>query len=291
MAVEVRYYTDPGCSWSWGAEPQLRRLAWEFDGELSFRWVMGGLARSYGKEYSDDEGGVAGETCFQDLVSHWLDVGVETGMPVDPRIWTKNPISSTYPACLAVKAASEQGEEAGGRYLRRVREGLMHERRRLDHADALLSVAGEAGLDLERFGRDVHSNAITEAFAADLDEVRDIPAEVREQGRVRRTEGRERVPFPSALFIGEDGARHGVWGAQPYAAYREAALAAGAAPGGAEDLDPVDAVLRLGRAATAEVALLSRRPDPVVLADLWTAARDWRLKPVPALTGTLWEAA
>jgi hypothetical protein len=137
----------------------------------------------------------------------------------------------------------------------------------------------------------VHSNAITEAFAADLDEVRDIPPEVREQGKVRHTEGRERIPFPSAVFIGEDGARHGVWGAQPYAAYREAALAAGAAPGGAEDPDPVEAVRRLGRAATAEVALLSGRPDPVVLADLWTAAREWELKPVPALTGTLWEAA
>ncbi len=176
---------------------------------------MGGLARSYGKEYSDDEGGIAGETCFQDLISHWLDVGVETGMPMDPRIWTKNPISSTYPACLAAKAASEQGEAAAGSYLRRVREGLMHERRRLDHADALLAVAGEAGLDLERFGRDVHSNAMTEAFAADLDEVRDIPPEVREQGKVRHTEGRERVPFPSAVFIGEDGARHGVWALSP----------------------------------------------------------------------------
>ena len=47
MTVEVRFYTDPACPWSWAAEPALRRLMWEFDGELRFAWVMGGLARSY----------------------------------------------------------------------------------------------------------------------------------------------------------------------------------------------------------------------------------------------------
>jgi putative protein-disulfide isomerase len=291
VAVEVRYYTDPGCSWSWGAEPQLRRLAWEFEGELSQRFVMGGLARRYGRDYSDDEAGVRGETCFQDLVSHWLDVSVETGMPVDPRIWTQNPIASTYPACMAVKAASEQGADATARYLRRVREGLMVERRRLDHADALLAAAGESGLDLDRFRRDLNSNAITEAFAVDLDEVRRVPPEVRDLGRVRRTEGIERVPFPSAVFTGSDGAEHGVWGMQPYGALREAAMAAGARPRSDAPPSPVEAVAHLGRAATAEVSELSGRPRPVVLADLWNAARDWRLKPVDALTGTLWEAA
>ena len=289
MAVEARYYTDPGCSWSWGAEPQLRRLAWEFDGELNERFVLGGLARRYGREYSDDEAGVAGETCFQDLVSHWLDVSARTGMPLDPRIWTQNPISSTYPACLAVKAAAEQGQAAASRYLRRVREGVMLERRRLDHADALLSVAGEAALDLDRFRRDLSSNAITEAFAADVDEARRVPDEVRELGRVRRTEGRERVPFPSAVFTGADGAEHAVWGFQPYEAWREAALAAGAEPRAEPQPAPLDAALLLGRAATAEVMELSGRPGPVVLAELWSAARDWRLKAVPALTGTLWE--
>jgi protein-disulfide isomerase-like protein with CxxC motif len=34
MPATVRFYTDPACSWSWGAEPALRRLIWE---ELSAR--------------------------------------------------------------------------------------------------------------------------------------------------------------------------------------------------------------------------------------------------------------
>ena len=149
-------------------------------------------------------------------------------MPIDPRLWTQNPIGSTYPACQAVKAAAEQGPEAAYRYLRRLREGLMTERKKLDHVEALVGEAGPAGLDVERFRIDLDSNAITEAFAADLDEVRNPPAEAREAGKVRATERHERVSFPSAVFVGEEDAGTGVWGWQPYEAYREAALAAGA---------------------------------------------------------------
>jgi len=288
--VEVRNQTDPACSWSWGGEPQLRKLMWEFEGELDFVWVMGGLAREYGPGYRDYQGRIgSGADCFTDLGAQWLDVAAETGMPFDPRIWVQNPIRSTYPACMAVKAASEQGSEAGYRYLRRLREGLMAERRRLDHAAAFVAEAGPAGLDVERFHIDLESNAITEMFAADLDEVRDVPEEAREQGMTGETEGRERVSFPSAVFVGADGERHGVWGRQPYEAYREAAIAAGAAAVNEGPLEPLDALQRFGRLATVEAEVLSGRARPLVEAELWRLASEWKLKPVGVLTGTLWE--
>ncbi|MGH2955398.1 MAG: DsbA family oxidoreductase [Solirubrobacterales bacterium] len=292
MPAQVRFYTDPACSWSWGGEPALRRLIWEFDGELEFVWVMGGLARRYGKGYEDTQGGIGrGPDCFADLISHWLDVTAETEMPSDPRIWTENPLSSTYPGCQAVKAAAEQGWEAGYRYLRRLREGIMVGRRRLDHAEALVAEAGPAGLDRERFEIDLRSNAITEAFGADLEEVRSPPPEAVEAGAVARTEGKERISFPSALFVGEDGARHGVWGARSHPALHEAALASGAKQVNEGSLPPLEAIRRFGRCATRELVVLADRPRPVIEAELWTLARDWRLKPIPALTGTLWEPA
>jgi hypothetical protein len=265
----------------------------EFSDQLTFVWVMGGLARAFGAEYRDEEGRIgSGPDCFADLMAHWLDVAAETRMPCDPRLWTQNPIFSTYPACQAVKAACEQGAEAGYRYLRRVREGLMCERRKLDHVDAFIAAAGPAGLDVERFSIDLVSNAITEAFAADLDEVRNPPAEARERGGIRRTEGRERISFPSAIFIAEDGSRHGVFGWAPYEAYREAAIAAGASPAdGSPAVDPIQLVGRFGRMATRELELLLDRPAPVVEAELWALARDWKVRPVSVLTGTLWETA
>jgi predicted DsbA family dithiol-disulfide isomerase len=290
--IEVRWYTDPACTWSWGAEPAVRRLVHEFGDRLSFVWVMGGLARLYGDEYRDSEGSIgSGLGCFGDLMSHWLDVAQITGMPCDPRIWTENPISSTYPVCMAVKAASEQGAAATYSYLRRVREGLMVERRKLDHADSLIAEAGPAGLDIDRFRIDLGSHAITEAFAADLDEVRNVPAEARVAGLARRTEGKERIAFPSAVFVAGDGSRRGVWGPSSYEAYAEAATAAGAVRVTEEPLEPVAAIERFGRAATPELVELSGRPGPVVEAELWELAKEWKLRAVPALTGTLWEKA
>jgi predicted DsbA family dithiol-disulfide isomerase len=292
VPVQVRYMTDPVCTWSWASEPKLRKLVWEFEGELEFVWVMGGLARTYGADYRDFQSRPgSGADCFADLISHWLDVAEQTGMPVDPRIWTENPISSTYPACMAVKAAAEQGSEAAGRYLRRIREGVMTERRRLDHADALIAEAGPAGLDVDRFRIDLGSHAITEQFAADLDEVRAVTQAARDADAVGDTEGKERVSFPSLVFVGSDSERHGVWGWQPYEAYREAALAAGASRRNDGPLEPADAVERFGRLATIEAQVLADRPRPPVEAELWRLATEWKLKPVPVLTGTLWEQA
>ncbi len=293
MTVQVRFYTDPACPWSWAAEPALRRLIWEFDGELEFVWVMGGLARRYGREYRDEEGRIGtGPDCFADLISHWLEVAADGRMPTDPRIWSESPLASTYPACQAVKAAAEQGWEAGYRYLRRLREGIMFERRKLDHADSLIAAAGPARIDRDRFVVDLNSHAITEAFGADLDEVRNPPDEARKAGSVGRTEGKERVSFPSAIFVGDDGARRGVWGqARSHPALRDAALAAGATQVNEGPLEPLDAVRRFGRCATRELELLAGKPLPVLEAELWAMARDWRLKPVSALTGTIWEPA
>jgi hypothetical protein len=258
---------------------------WEFDGELEFAWVMGGLARSY--EHAD----------MLQVVAQWLDDADAGGMPCDPRIWTENALDSTYPACHAVKAAMEQGREPGYRYLRTVREGIMCERLKLDRADALIDAAGRAGLDRDRFDADLRSDAIAEAFDADLEEVRDPPQEARDADAVHRSsKGLERISFPSAVFVGEDGSRRGVWGSDCLDPEKmgEAARDAGAATVNDPtefSLKPLDAIGRFGRCATRELEVLSKTPLPALNAELWGLARDWQLRPIPVLTGMLWESA
>lgn len=292
MPIPVRYYTDPACVWSWGSEPKLRRLAWEFAGELELQPVMGGLARSYGPSYRDDEGRIgAGADCFADLMAHWLEVADVSGMPVDPRLWTEAKLSSTYPACMAVIAAREQGSDAALAYLRRTREALFTERKKLDFSDALIAEAGPAGIDVDRFRIDVGSNAILEAFAADLEETREIPREARDLGKLGRTEGRERISFPSLVFAGSGADRRGVWGWQSYDAYREAALGAGARLVRKARPTAAEAIEHFGRLATREIEELTGIARPVLEAELWSLAREWRLKPTRVLTGTLWELA
>ena len=263
---------------------------WEFGDGLRFTWVMGGLARRYGPAYRDEEAGIGARgDPLADLVTDWIELAAETGMPIDPRLWRHNPIVSTYPACQAVEAAAEQGPAAAYSYLRRVREGLLVERKKLDNADTLVAEAAPAGVDPERFGIDLRSNAITEAFARDLDEVRSVPDEARAADAATRTEGHERLAFPSASFLGVDGARAGVWGPRSYDAYQNAALAAGAHPTARGRPEPLEVIERFGRVATREVEEITGRPRPVVEAELWSLAREWRVRAVPVLNGTLWE--
>ena len=256
----------------------FRKLTADFGDEVAPTWVMGGLAREYA------EGQRA------PLAFHWLDVAEETGMPVDARLWQQAPIGSTYPACMAVKAAAEQAADGGAAYLRSLREGLFCFRRKLDTTEALVEEARRVGLDAERFRIDLRSNAIVEIFGADLERARAIPAEARERGGV--VAGRdevERLVFPSVAFRGDDGVDHWVFGHQPYERYREAAEAAGARPAEGSPPGVLEAVRRFGRMATREVAEVCDLPGPRAFAELWKLATEWRLRPVPVVTDHIWE--
>lgn len=255
---------------------------WEFGESLRFTWVMGGLARDY-----TTRAGV-----YDWLLGHWLEVASATRMPIDPLLWKEAPIASTYPSCMAVKAAQEQAADGGYRYLRTLREGLMCLRRKLDTTEPLVEAAREAGLDVQRFRIDLGSHAIVEAFGYDLEATRDVPDEVRAAGeQVDAHRSGDRLPFPSAVFTGEDGARHGVYGAASYDELRAAAVAAGAEPAREDRPAVLEALARFGRMATREVEELCGLPEPRAHAELWRLAGDWQVKPLRVLTGWLWEPA
>jgi len=131
-----------------------------------------------------------------------------------------------------------------------------------------------------------------EAFGADLDRARDVPEQARAAGGVVEREGHERVVFPTLAFSPDGGGEEQwVFGLQPYEAYREAALAAGAQPAGDPPPDPLAALRRFGTMATVEVQEVCDLPEPPAAAELWRLASEWRVRAVKVLTGHLWELA
>jgi putative protein-disulfide isomerase len=234
----------------------------EFGDNLSWTYVMGGLARDYTNT----------PEARAKRLAEWLEVADRGEMPLDPRLWQEGAIGSSYPACMAVKAAAEQGPEACARFLRAVREGLMCFRRKLDAVEALVEEARRARLDVERFRIDLGSHAIVEAFGADLEETR----------------ADSRISLPSVVFEGGAGAAYGF---RSYDELRSAALNAGAVASGEPAPGVLDALRRFGTVATAEVAAVCALPGPRAPAELWRLASEWQVRPVRVLTGELWELA
>lgn len=169
-AVEITYYTDPLCSWSWALEPQWRKLRDDFAGQIVWRYRMGGMIPEWGRFHDPvhDVGAPA------QMGPHWLHVSQLSGVPIEPGIWQTDPPASSYPACLAVKAAELQGQEAGERYLRRAREAVMLEMRNIARREVLLELAGEleddtpGGFERAAFERAMRDGSALDAFRADL---------------------------------------------------------------------------------------------------------------------------
>lgn len=171
-AVFIEYYTDPLCSWSWAFEAQWRRLRYECVGHLVWRYHMGGLIADW-QSYDDPFNDIRGPA---QMGPQWFQVQKVSGMPLDEHIWQADPPASSYPACIAVKAAECQGQTIADAYLRRLREAAMMESRNIARREILLAVArqtasesaGDRALNLARFEADLDSPETMEAFRQDL---------------------------------------------------------------------------------------------------------------------------
>lgn len=212
LPIEVTYYTDPLCPWSWALEPQWRRLRYEYHDRLTWRYVMGGMIANW-QAYHDPLNSIHNPS---QMASQWYQVRQLTGMPLEARIWHDDPPESSYPACLAVKAAERQGPSVGEAFLRFVREAVMIGRRNVARGEILVEIAEEftdgsqpgVALDIDQFRDDILGPAVQDAFHEDLREVR----------------YRSISRFPTLCLSIGSGPRIALVGYRPYEAFREALI-------------------------------------------------------------------
>lgn len=171
--VEIVYYTDPLCCWSWALEPHFRRLCESFGDQIHWRYCMGGLIADW-NSYSDPMNSVSRPIQMGPV---WMEARHISGVPIHERIWLDDPPASSYPACIAVKCALLQSASAGEAYLRSLREAVMVKGRNIAKREILIEVAGELAatppkvLDLDQFVHDLETNAGVAAFREDLHKV------------------------------------------------------------------------------------------------------------------------
>lgn len=173
-SVEIEFYTDPLCCWSWALEPQWRKLRFMYRGKIKWRYRMGGLIPNW-DSFQDPLNSVNRPLQMGPL---WLEAKYKSGMPIKDTVWFQNPPKSSYPACIAVKAAELQSPIAAENYLRRVREAVMMQGKDISDWQVLQQIGEDLQqvnpdlLDSEKLNEDMGSQAARKAFEEDLLQVR-----------------------------------------------------------------------------------------------------------------------
>lgn len=257
--VRVTWFTDPINVWCWGCEPAIRRLQVRYADDVQVDLVMGGLFEDFGpiREYWSRMSGGR----WQDSVLAFLNsVAAHHRMPMDvPQMMTSvEDLNSTWPSCIAVKAAGLQGVVHEYPYLRHFREAMYIDGRTTTDRDVQVELAREIGLDAVAYARALDDGSAEAAFHRDLE--------------VCRTKGVTGFPV-FELARGSASARLEGW--QPWDAFEEAlrefAPDMHPAPLDATSANVLGILRRFDRCATLEIAAILGVTDDeaeLVLEDL-----------------------
>jgi len=199
--VKIVYYTDPICSSCWGIEPQLRKLKLEYGAYIDIDYRMGGLL----PDWSYNSGGISKPL---DVAHHWDEASLHYEMPIDGNVWIEDPLESSYPSCIAVKAAQIQSKEKAITFMRMLREKLYLEKKNIAKWENIAESAQLAGLDINKLKTDYEGKAKT-LFHEDLTYAKNLGVR----------------GFPTLFFSDGNNNQLTVYGSKPYTSYENALLA------------------------------------------------------------------
>lgn len=171
--VKIVFYTDPLCCWTWALLPHWQRFINDFGSQIEYRYCMGGMIADWNK-FSDPFNSVNRPAQMGPL---WMDASRRTGAVINDAIWTQDPPSSSYPACVAVKTAGLQSDTAAEIYLFAVMEAVMVQARDISKKEILLDIARQTAgshprvLDYALFEKNYNVQASRQAFIEDLRQV------------------------------------------------------------------------------------------------------------------------
>ena len=145
MKTTLIYVHDPMCSWCWGFTDVYRQLLEQLPEEIGIRRLVGGLA--------PDSDVPMAEPMQAMLQQTWRRIEtVVPGTQFNFEFWNRCvPRRSTYPACRAVIAAREQGEQYDPMMTQAIQQAYYQQARNPSDNETLIELAGEIGLDVDRF--------------------------------------------------------------------------------------------------------------------------------------------
>lgn len=172
--VMITYYTDPLCCWSWALEPHWRKLASQYQDAIQWRYVMGGMIQDW-NTYNDPLNSVSRPL---QLGPVWMHASQVSGTPMDYSIWHKDPPSSSFPSCIAVKCAGIQSGAAADLLLSALRVAVMTKGENISKELVIMSIANNVAqenpliFDIKKFEESWRDGSGVNAFRDDLKQTR-----------------------------------------------------------------------------------------------------------------------
>jgi len=152
MSAILYYFHDPMCSWCYAFQPTWQTIKTSLHGKVEVSYVLGGLAPD------DDE--PMPESLQQTIQDHWQRIQqVVPGTEFNFDFWTVcEPRRSTYPACRAVIAATNQNQAFEEAMIQAIQVGYYRKALNPSDYSMLLQLADELQLDVQQFERDLQSS-------------------------------------------------------------------------------------------------------------------------------------
>ncbi|MBN2696140.1 MAG: DsbA family protein [Bacilli bacterium] len=139
--IDVYYFTDPLCSHCWALDTALTKFKLEYKDYINLHTIMGGMVED-GNHYENLNGPEAKEQA-----SHWEQVGKFYRIPMNGKIWMKDPITSSFPSSIAYLLIKKHNEGLATKFLRMVREGAFVFEKNIAKPETLKNIASDLGID------------------------------------------------------------------------------------------------------------------------------------------------
>jgi putative protein-disulfide isomerase len=162
MTAELFYIHDPMCSWCWGFAQARKKLFESVPENVTIRRLLGGLA-------ADDDQPMSA-VMQQYIQQNWRRIEYKVpGLRFNFDFWHLcQPRRSTYPACRAVIAARQQGDEYDEAMTERIQQAYYEEAKNPSDNETLIELAADLGLDEHRFSIDINADTTEQVLKDEI---------------------------------------------------------------------------------------------------------------------------
>jgi len=173
VGMEIIFYTDPLCCWTWAMQPQWNKFINELSGnsQIIIKYKMGGLIPSW-RHFHDQTASIDKPV---QMGPEWMHAAAVSGVKINHGIWISDPPASSFPACIAVKCVELQSPPMAVEFLYMLQEAVMAKGLNIARTTVLIDLAttlriNHPTFDVQRFQTDLLGENGKESFKIDLQE-------------------------------------------------------------------------------------------------------------------------